>query len=142
MRVRDVLAHKGHDVVTVRPDATCRELLALLARHNIGAVVVSSDGTSVAGIVSERDVVRHLNERGAAVLDEPVSRLATLVVATCGPDDPLDELRETMTLRRVRHIPVLSDGRLIGIVSIGDVVKSTISELEDEKRHLIDYLQS
>jgi CBS domain-containing protein len=142
MRVRDVLGHKGHDVVTVRPDATCRDLLALLARHNIGAVVVSSDGITVAGIVSERDVVRHLNERGAAVLDEPVSALATLLVATCGPDDPLDELRETMTTRRVRHIPVISDGRLIGIVSIGDVVKSTISELEDEKRHLIDYLQS
>ena len=142
MRVRDVLAHKGHDVVTVRPDATCRELLALLALHNIGAVVVSSDGTTVSGIVSERDVVRRLNERGAAVLDAPVAEIATLVVATCGPEDPLDELRETMTLRRIRHIPVVSDGRLIGIVSIGDVVKSTISELEDEKRHLIDYLQS
>jgi CBS domain-containing protein len=142
MRVRDVLAHKGHDVVTVRPDSTCRELLALLARHNIGAVVVSSDGTSVAGIVSERDVVRQLNEHGAGVLDAPVSQIATLVVATCGPEDPLDELRETMTSRRFRHIPVVADGRLIGIVSIGDVVKSTISELEDEKRHLIDYLQS
>ena len=142
MRVRDVLGHKGHDVVTVRPDATCRELLALLALHNIGAVVVSSDGTTVAGIVSERDVVRQLNERGADVLDAPVSQIATLLVATCAPDDPLDELRETMTMRRVRHIPVISDGRLIGIVSIGDVVKSTISELEDEKRHLIDYLQS
>jgi CBS domain-containing protein len=141
MRVRDVLAHKGHDVVTVRPDASCRDLLALLARHNIGAVVVSSDGLTVAGIVSERDVVRRLNEQGAAVLDAPVSQLATLVVATCEPDDPLDELRETMTLRRVRHIPVLSQGRLIGIVSIGDVVKSTISQLEDERQHLIDYLQ-
>ena len=142
MRVRDVLAHKGHDVVTVRPDATCRDLLALLARHNIGAVVVSSDGTTVEGIASERDVVRRLNEHGAAILDAPVSQIATLVVATCGPDDPLDELRETMTLRRIRHIPVVAEGRLIGIVSIGDVVKSTISELEDEKRHLIDYLQS
>jgi CBS domain-containing protein len=142
MRVSDVLAHKGHDVVTVRPDATCRELLALLALHNIGAVVVSSDGMAVAGIASERDVVRHLNERGAAILDAPVSQIATLVVATCGPDDSLDDLRETMTLRRIRHIPVVSDGRLTGIVSIGDVVKSTISQLEDEKKHLIDYLQS
>ncbi len=142
MRVSDVLAHKGHDVVTVRPEATCRELLALLALHNIGAVVVSSDGIAVAGIASERDVVRHLNERGAAILDAQVSQIATLVVATCGPDDSLDDLRETMTLRRIRHIPVVSDGRLIGIVSIGDVVKSTISQLEDEKKHLIDYLQS
>src|SRR5882757_9367595 len=114
MRVRDVLAHKGTSVVTVRPDATCRELLAILARNNIGAVVVSSDGSTVTGIVSERDVVRHLHDRGAAILDGPVSQLATLVVATCGPEDPLDELRETMTLRRVRHIPVLSDGRLVG----------------------------
>jgi CBS domain-containing protein len=142
MRVSDVLAHKGHDVVTVRPEATCRELLALLALHNIGAVVVSSDGIAVTGIASERDVVRHLNERGAAILDAQVSQIATLVVATCGPDDSLDDLRETMTLRRIRHIPVVSDGRLIGIVSIGDVVKSTISQLEDEKKHLIDYLQS
>jgi CBS domain-containing protein len=142
MRVRDVLAHKGHDVVTVRPDATCRDLLALLARHNIGAVVVSSDGISVDGIVSERDVVRQLNEHGAAVLDAPVSQIATRVVATCGPEDSLDDLRETMTLRRIRHIPVVAEGRLIGIVSIGDVVKSTISELQDEKQHLIDYLQS
>ncbi len=141
MRVRDVLAHKGHDVVTVRPDATCRDLIALLARHNIGAVVVSSDGLSVTGIVSERDVVRRLNDQGAGVLDAPVSRIATLQVATCDPDDPLDELRETMTLRRIRHIPVVSKGRLIGIVSIGDVVKSTISQLEDERKHLIDYLQ-
>ena len=141
MRVSDVLAHKGHDVVTVRPEATCRELLALLARHNIGAVVVSSDGITVAGIVSERDVVRHLHERGAALLDAPISQIATLHVLTCGPEDPLDELRETMTLRRIRHIPVLSHGRLIGIVSIGDVVKSTISQLEDERQHLIDYLQ-
>lgn len=141
MRVSDVLAHKGHDVVTIRPDATCRDLLALLARHNIGAVVVSSDGLTVAGIVSERDVVRRLNDLGAAVLDAPVSRIATSQVRTCGPEDPLDELRETMTLRRFRHIPVVSQGRLIGIVSIGDVVKSTIDQLQDERQHLIDYLQ-
>jgi CBS domain-containing protein len=141
MRVSDVLAHKGHDVVTVRPEATCRDLLALLARHNIGAVVVSSDGFTVTGIVSERDVVRRLNDLGAAVLDSPVSQIATSQVSTCGPEDPLDELRETMTLRRIRHIPVVSQGRLIGIVSIGDVVKSTIDQLQDERQHLIDYLQ-
>jgi CBS domain-containing protein len=141
MRVRDVLTHKGDSVVTVRPDATCRELLAVLAQHNIGAVVVSADGSTVAGIASERDVVRRLHDRGAEILDGPVSEIATRLVATCGPEDPLDELRETMTLRRIRHIPVLSEGRLVGIVSIGDVVKSTISQLEDERQHLIDYLQ-
>jgi CBS domain-containing protein len=141
MRVRDVLVHKGGSVVTVRPDASCRELLELLAQHNIGAVVVSSDGITVTGIVSERDVVRRLHDRGAEILDAPVSRIATLQVRTCGPEDPLDELRETMTLHRIRHIPVVSRGRLVGIVSIGDVVKSTISQLEDERQHLIDYLQ-
>ncbi len=142
MRVRDVLTHKGGGVVTVRPDTTCRELLGLLARHNIGALVVSPDGITVAGIVSERDVVRRLHDRGAAILDGPVSEIATCEVRTCGPQDPLDELRETMTLHRIRHIPVVAQGRLVGIVSIGDVVKTTISELEDERQHLIDYLQS
>ncbi|HEU5429636.1 MAG TPA: CBS domain-containing protein [Actinocrinis sp.] len=142
MRVRDVLGHKGGGVITVRPDATCRDLLALLAQHNIGAVVVSPDGITVTGIVSERDVVRHLNERGAEILDAPVEQIATLQVKTCHPEDSLDELRETMTVRRFRHIPVVSQNRLVGIVSIGDVVKSTISQLEDEKQHLIDYLQS
>ena len=141
MRVRDVLAHKGDAVVTVRPEATCRELLVLLAHHNIGAVVVSPDGVTVAGIVSERDVVRRLNDRGAVILDGPVRDIATTVVETCALDDPVDGLRETMTRLRIRHIPVLVNGLLVGIVSIGDVVKSTISELETEKQHLIDYLQ-
>jgi CBS domain-containing protein len=142
MRVRDIIAHKGAQVVTVRPEATCRELLTILARHNIGAVVVSPDGVTVAGIVSERDVVRRLNDRGAAILDGPVADIATTVVETCGADDPVDGLRDTMTRLRIRHIPVLTDGMLVGIVSIGDVVKSTISELESERQHLIDYLQS
>lgn len=141
MRVSDVLLHKGGGVITVRPDSTCRDLLGLLARHNIGAVVVSPDGITVAGIVSERDVVRRLHDRGAEILDAPVAQIATLDVQTCEPEDSLDELRETMTVRRFRHIPVVSHNRLVGIVSIGDVVKSTISQLEDEKRHLIDYLQ-
>ena len=142
MRVSDVLKRKGDMVVTAAPDATCRDLLAILAQHNIGAVVVSPDGVAVAGIASERDVVRHLHERGDAVLDGPVSAIATKVVATCSLEDSIDELRETMTLRRIRHIPVVADERLIGIVSIGDVVKSAISELETERQQLIAYLQS
>ena len=142
MRVSDVLKSKGEKVVTARPDATCRELLAILAQHNIGAVVVSPDAVTVAGIASERDVVRHLHEHGDGVLDGPVSQIATKVVATCGLGDSIDELRETMTMRRIRHIPVVSGDRLIGIISIGDVVKSTISELETERQQLIAYLQS
>ena len=141
MRVKDVLTNKGDRVVTIRPEASCRDLLEVLAQHNIGAVVVSPDGTTIDGIVSERDVVRSLHERGAAVLDGPVLAIATRVVETCGPGDPLDGLRETMTSRRIRHIPVVFDGRLVGIVSIGDVVKSTISELQTERQQLIDYVQ-
>ncbi|HEX4790715.1 MAG TPA: CBS domain-containing protein [Actinospica sp.] len=141
MRVKDVLKSKGSGVVTVRPEAGCRELLETLAEHNIGAVVVSADGVTVAGIVSERDVVRHLHDRGDAVLDGPVADIAVWQVSTCGPDDAVDELRETMTQRRIRHLPVVEAGRLIGIVSIGDVVKSTISQLEFERQNLIDYVQ-
>ena len=141
MRVKDVLKNKGSDVVTVRPDASCRELLATLASHNIGAVVVSGDGSTVAGIVSERDIVRHLNNRGDAVLEGPVSDIAVWEVSTCGLDDAIEELRETMTQRRIRHLPVVHGGRLVGIVSIGDVVKSAISQLEFEHQNLLDYVQ-
>jgi CBS domain-containing protein len=142
MKVKDMLKHKGADVVTVRPETDCRALLAVLAQYNIGAVVVSVDGVTVSGIVSERDVVRHLNDRGDAVLDGPVSEIAVWQVSTCGLDDPVDELCETMTQRRIRHLPVVDDGRLVGIVSIGDVVKSTISQLEFDRQNLIDYVQS
>jgi CBS domain-containing protein len=142
MRVRDILKHKGSGVTTIRPDTSCRALLALLAEHNIGAAVVSSDGRTVDAIVSERDVVRHLHGRGEAILDGPVSAIAVWRVSTCGSDDPVDELCETMTRRRIRHLPVVDDGRLAGIVSIGDVVKSTISQLEFDRQNLIDYVQS
>src|SRR5205823_1541302 len=130
MKIRDILRNKGAAVATVRPDASVRELLAMLAEHNIGAVVVSTDGVIITGIVSERDVVRRMHERGADVLSAPVSSIMTAEVRTCGLDDNVDGLRQIMTERRFRHMPVLADGRLAGIVSIGDVVKSTIDELE------------
>jgi CBS domain-containing protein len=142
MRVQDILKHKGHAVVTIRPDAACRDLLAVLAEHNIGAVVVSADGLTVGGIVSERDVVRRLHDRGDAVLDGPVSEITVWQVATCGPQDRIEEVRETMTELRVRHLPVVRDGRLVGVVSIGDIVKSTIDQLEFDRQNLIDYVQS
>ena len=141
MRVKDVLKRKGTAVVTVRPSTDCRALLAVLAEHNIGAVVVSEDGVSVDGIVSERDVVRHLNDRGDAILDGPISAIAVWQVSTCGLDDPVNELCTTMTERRIRHLPVVHEGRLVGIISIGDVVKTTISELEFDRQNLIDYVQ-
>ncbi|MFE9099258.1 CBS domain-containing protein [Actinomadura geliboluensis] len=142
MRIRDILRRKGDAVATVRPDATVRHLLAVLAEHNIGAVVVSPDGTSISGIVSERDVVRRLHDRGAALLDRPVTEIMTAEVRSCGPGDKVEDLRRTMTEHRFRHVPVIEDGRLAGIVSIGDVVKSAIDELENEREHLVGYIQN
>ncbi|MEU2038673.1 CBS domain-containing protein [Nocardia niwae] len=141
MRISEILRRKGSDVATVAPETTVRTLLATLAERNIGAVVVSPDGDTIAGIVSERDVVRSLHARGADLLDTPVSAIMTAAVHTCAPDDRVDGLRRTMTERRIRHLPVVHEGRLVGIVSIGDVVKSAISELATEREHLVDYLQ-
>ncbi|TDD22224.1 CBS domain-containing protein [Nonomuraea diastatica] len=140
MLIGTILRGKGSEVTTVTPAATVRELLAKLAEHNIGAVVVSSDGAVIEGIVSERDVVRRLHDRGAAVLDDPVSAIMTAEVHTVGPGENVESLRRTMTTERVRHMPVIDGGRLVGIVSIGDVVKSAIEELETEKASLVDYL--
>ncbi|VFA97591.1 CBS domain-containing protein [Nocardia cyriacigeorgica] len=141
MRIAEILRRKGSEVATVRPDSTVRALLATLAAHNIGAVVVSSDGVGISGIVSERDVVRSLHQHGAALLDAPVSQIMTTEVRTCDPDDLVDGLRRTMTDHRIRHLPVVRDGRLIGIASIGDVVKSAISELATEREQLVGYVQ-
>ncbi|MEV5323986.1 CBS domain-containing protein [Nonomuraea fastidiosa] len=140
MLIGTILRNKGSDVTCVAPSATVRELLAKLAERNIGAVVVSSDGVTIEGIVSERDVVRRLHDRGAAVLDMPVSSIMTTEVTTVGPGENVDSLRRTMTTQRFRHMPVVDQGRLVGIVSIGDVVKSAIEELETEKASLVDYL--
>jgi CBS domain-containing protein len=140
MRISDVLSGKAdHEVVTIAPDATVRELLGLLARHNIGAVVVSADGQAVDGIVSERDVVRRLHDDDR-VLDGAVSAIMTSDVQTCRADTPLDDLRVVMTERRVRHVPVVADGHLIGIISIGDVVKSSLDQLRFERDQLDSYL--
>ncbi|GAA0924294.1 CBS domain-containing protein [Nonomuraea longicatena] len=140
MLIGTILRDKGSDVTTVAPGATVRELLAQLADRNIGAVVVSDDGVTIAGIVSERDVVRRLHDQGAQILDAEVSSIMTRDVRTVGPGANVEELRRTMTDHRFRHMPVVEDGRLVGIVSIGDVVKSAIEELETEKASLVDYL--
>jgi CBS domain-containing protein len=140
MRITDVLRGKGTRVVTVPPDTKVRRLLDVLAEHGIGAVVVSADGTSVGGIVSERDIVRAFAKRGAAVMSEPVTDIYTADVHTITPDISLDEVLRMMTERRIRHAPVVVDGTLRGIVSIGDVVKNRIDELETERAHLTDYI--
>ncbi|MBF6170765.1 CBS domain-containing protein [Nocardia blacklockiae] len=140
MRISEILRKKGSDVVTIAPDAPVRALLALLAERNVGAVVVSADGRALDGIVSERDVVRRLHTIGADLLDRPVADIMTTVVHTCSPDDRVETLRTTMTEHRIRHLPVLRRGRMVGIVSIGDVVKSALSELQHEREHLEQYL--
>ena len=140
MRISDLLRVKGTRVVTVPPDTTVQDLVTVLAEHRIGAVVVSADGTSVDGIVSERDVVRAMALRGAAVLSEQVTAIYTADVHTVTPVTELEDVERMMTERRVRHAPVTVDGRLRGIVSIGDVVKSRIGELETERAALTDYI--
>ncbi len=140
MRIHDVLQGKNtQDVITVAPDATVRELLALLAQHNIGAVIVSADGAAVDGIVSERDVVRRMHADEGA-LDGPVSSIMTADVHTCEAGSSLDDLMALMTERRIRHVPVVAEGRLTGIISIGDVVKNRITELEFERDQLDSYV--
>lgn len=141
MRIRDVLQHKGGDVVTIGPDAPIEELVRLLGERNIGAAVVSSDGTTVDGIVSERDVVRLL-VGGADKLSGPVSTIMTSAVSSCSPGATIDEVMQLMTEHRIRHVPVVVDGRLAGIVSIGDVVKMRIGELEFEREQLSTYISS
>ncbi|HYH73753.1 MAG TPA: CBS domain-containing protein [Nocardioides sp.] len=140
MKINDVLhAKASQEVVTIRPDATVRELVALLDEHNVGALVVSDDGERVSGIVSERDVVRRLHA-DAAVLDRLVSDIMTPDVRTCAGGDALTDLMQTMTEHRIRHVPVVADGRLTGIISIGDVVKNRIGELEFERDQLDSYV--
>jgi CBS domain-containing protein len=140
MRISDILRGKGERVVTVTPDTNVERLLAVLAEHKIGAVVVSREGSTVEGIVSERDIVRALAARGASVLGEPVTSIHTAEVQTIAPDAALADVERLMTERRFRHVPVVVDGRLRGIVSIGDVVKRRIDELETERTTLTQYI--
>ena len=140
MRISDVLRHKGSAVATVDPSTSVRELIALLHGRRIGAVVVTEFG-HVVGIVSERDVVRELHERGTDLLEASAADIMTRVVLTCHLQDSVDTLAELMTERRIRHVPVVEDGRLAGIVSIGDVVKSRITELEIDRSQLASYIE-
>jgi CBS domain-containing protein len=140
LKIVEVLNSKPEGgVITISPDAGVRELLAQMAEHNVGALIVSSDGETIAGIVSERDVVRHLHHDGT-VVNNTVGAIMTEVVETTTPDSTLDELMEVMTNRRIRHVPVVEDGKLVGIVSIGDVVKHKMSQLEFERDQLDSYV--
>jgi Predicted signal-transduction protein containing cAMP-binding and CBS domains len=142
MRVKDVLVHKGAAVATVDPGATVADVIASLAKHGVGALVVTSDGRSIEGIISERDVVRALNLLGADLLAMAVREIMRVDVHTCVPTDQVSTLARTMTDKRFPHMPVVVDGALSGIVSIGDVVKSRLDELETEHDQLIGYIFS
>ncbi|MFC3776637.1 CBS domain-containing protein [Mycolicibacterium holsaticum] len=139
MRIADVLRNKGASVATITPETSIAGLLTELSVRNIGAmVVVAPDG--LAGIVSERDVVRALQKKGGELLTRPVSEIMSTLVATCSPNDSVDSLSALMTTNRVRHVPVMENGRLAGIVSIGDVVKTRMEELEAQQEHLEAYI--
>ena len=141
MQVRHILRDKGREVVTIGSDATLSEAARLLARRRIGAVVVSDGDSGVAGILSERDIVRALAEHSVAALGQSVSRHMTRAISVCSETDTVDELMESMTHGRFRHLPVFDDGdRLCGIVSIGDVVKSRIAETVREAESLREYI--
>ena len=142
MKISDVIHNKGAEVVTISAQATVAELVELLSRRNIGAVVVSADGHSVDGIVSERDVVRPLAADGGEVLHRTVAEVMTAPVVTATLEDGLGATAHTMTYSRLRHLPVVEDGRLVAIVSLGDVVKYRIDQLTDERNHLLEYLHT
>lgn len=141
MNVAEILERKGGTVATVMPSDTVAAVVAQLAEKRFGALVVSTDGTSINGIVSERDVVRQLASVGPSVLDHPVSSIMTESVRTCAPDASVESLMSLMTEHRIRHLPVESDGAMVGMISIGDVVKWRVTELEDEMGHLENYIK-
>lgn len=142
MKISEVIKKKGSDVATVTSATKVSEMLRILDEHRIGALVVSDDdGATVHGIASERDVVRALHERGVGVLQESVRSIMTSEVWTCTSEDELETLAVSMTEHRVRHLPVVDDGRLVAIVSIGDVVKHRLDELQAERNQLFHYVQ-
>ena len=142
MTVKTILSAKGSKVITIAPTATLEEAITVLASNRIGAVVVLGPEQRVIGILSERDIVRALSEHGASALKQPLAQTMTRIVVTCGESETISEIMERMTRGRFRHIPVLEQDRLIGIISIGDVVKQRLGEMERESEALRDYIQT
>jgi len=140
MNVAALLSSKGSSVTTVAPDAPVLEVVRILARHKIGSVLILDDGGAIAGIVSERDIVRGMAAIGPGMLEEPVSNIMTSDVVTCGSTDSVIHIMEKMTRGRFRHVPVVDEARLIGIVSIGDVVKHRIAEVESDVSAMRSYI--
>ena len=142
MNVKEILAAKGGDIVSIEPTATLAAAAKLLAGRRIGAVLILGAGGRLSGILSERDIVRMLAEQGAAALELPVAQAMTRTVTTCGEDETCASIMERMTAGKFRHMPVVADGRTIGIVSIGDVVKQRVDEIERESEAMRDYIRT
>ncbi len=140
MLVATILEAKGTGVASVTSDVTVGTVVAELVRHRVGALIVSPGDGTIEGIVSERDVVRHLSEVRSDLLDQPVTAIMSSDVRVCAPGDDVRSIMNLMTEQRIRHVPVVEDGRLCGIISIGDVVKSRIDELEKDRNELMEYI--
>jgi CBS domain-containing protein len=140
MTISVILAGKGREIVTIEPNASIAEAVHLLAERKIGAALILGADRYIAGIISERDIVRALAERGSAALDEPVSRTMTRKVETCNENEPVANIMERMTAGKFRHMPVVAQGRLVGVVSIGDIVKHRLREMETEHVAMRDYI--
>lgn len=142
MTVKTILSQKGSDVATIAPTANVADAIKTLCERKIGALVITGAGGRIIGIVSERDIVRTFGTYGAAALDMPLTEVMTRKVVTCEPADKMPEIMELMTTGKFRHLPVLEEDRLVGIVSIGDVVKMRLAQLEQEQDALRDYIQT
>jgi CBS domain-containing protein len=142
MTVRDILNEKGNEVITLTPDVSVGEAVAVLAKHRIGAIVVTNGAGGIKGIISERDIVRRLAEDGAASLKQKVSEVMTANVKVCAENHSNHDVMEIMTNGRFRHLPVERDGKLIGVISIGDVVKRRIAEVQREAEEIRSYIAS
>jgi CBS domain-containing protein len=141
MTVRSILDSKGHHVLSIEPDVKLAAAIKVLGERKIGAVLVMDQGR-IDGILSERDIVRVLSERGAAVLEEPVDAVMTRKVVSCRPSDTVAAIMEMMTVGKFRHLPVVDDGRLVGLISIGDIVKQRVQEYENEQEALREYIKT
>ena len=142
MNVKTILAAKGGDIFTIDPTADLAAAAKLLSTHKIGVVVIGGAGGRLAGILSERDIVRALSEHGAAALSVPVGQVMTRNVTTCGEDDSIADIMERMTAGKFRHMPVLKGGKMVGLISIGDVVKQRVEEIERDTDALRDYIRT
>jgi CBS domain-containing protein len=142
MNITTILSAKGGDVISIEPAATLETAVRMLAERGIGALLVLSPDRRLVGILSERDIVRVLAEQGAGVLAQPLSQVMTRKVVTCSPSDTVDVLMERMTTGKFRHVPVVEQEKVIGIISIGDVVKHRLKEIEQESAALRDYIQT